>query len=125
MPPAESCRNLSTPSPTENERRSGQADREQEDREPVLAHLARRGEERSRVEERGQEAEEDDVRGKVDLLDAGHDADDEAREDEVARRGDARPARERRAQDDGGGEGEPDEQRATEARGDEGHPPRV
>ena len=51
------------------ERRRGQAEREQQDREPVLAHLARRGEERGRVEERRQEAEEDDVRRQPDLLD--------------------------------------------------------
>ena len=84
-------------------------DREQEDRDPVPAHLERRGQERRRVEERRQEAVEDDLRRQPDRLDAGREADHEPGEHEVARRRHARPARERDARDHGDRDGEPDE----------------
>ena len=90
----------------------------------MLAYLAWRGDECGGVEQRRQEAEEDDVGRKPDLLDPGHEADHEAGDDEVTRRRDTGAARERRADDDGGRDGEADEQGPAQARRDEGHPPR-
>ena len=77
-------------------RRDDEPDREQPDRPHVRAQVAERGEERGAVEERRQDAEEDELRLKLEIGHARDEADREATEHEQDRVGDrAEPVRAR------------------------------
>ena len=72
-------------------RRGDEADREQRDRAEVRPQVAEPGEERGRVEERRQDRDEDEIRRQLQVRQPGHEAEQQAADDEQDR--DRQPTR--------------------------------